>query len=65
MKDMAVVTKSHALNVIRRAYGPDFAESVRDQLPDRLDLDKPKDMDILFKLGVTPDHLMNALGGEY
>ncbi|WP_250035228.1 hypothetical protein [Paractinoplanes maris] len=62
---MPVVTKAHTLNVIRRAYGPDFAESVKDQLPDHLDLDAPKDRETLFQLGLTPDRLMGALGGEY
>ncbi|MCY1139673.1 hypothetical protein OWR29_16860 [Actinoplanes sp. Pm04-4] len=62
---MAVITKTHALNVLRRAYGPDYAESVKDQLPDRLDLDEPKDTAVLYKLGLTPDRLVSALGGEY
>ncbi|MBM2620070.1 hypothetical protein JIG36_31610 [Actinoplanes sp. LDG1-06] len=62
---MAVVTRTHALNVIRRAYGPDFAESVRDKLPDRLDLENPRDTKVLYDLGLTPDRLISALGAEY
>ena len=62
---MAVITKTHALNVIRRAYGPDYAESIKDQLPDRLDMQNPGDTAILYKLGLTPDRLISALGGEY
>jgi hypothetical protein len=61
---MAVLTKSHMLNVIRRAYGPDFAESVREKLPDHLDPAKPADMAVLYDLGLTRDRLMGALGGE-
>jgi hypothetical protein len=61
---MAIFTKSHALKVIRRAYGPDFAESVAGRLPDRIDLDNAADVELLFKLGLTPDRLFGALGGE-
>ncbi|MBL7259218.1 hypothetical protein [Paractinoplanes lichenicola] len=62
---MSVITKTHALTVIRRAYGPDYAESVREKLPDRLDLEDPADTKILYDLGLTPDRLISALGGEY
>jgi hypothetical protein len=62
---MAVITKTHMINVLHRAYGPDYVESVRDQLPDHLDLDKPEDAAVLYKLGLTPDRLISALGGEY
>ncbi|WP_127505903.1 hypothetical protein [Actinoplanes solisilvae] len=62
---MTVVNKTHMLNVVRRAYGPDFAESVRDKLPDHLDLAKPEDMARLAELGLTPEGLVGALGGEY
>jgi hypothetical protein len=61
---MAVITKTHALRVIRRAYGPDYAESVADQLPERIDLDDAADTARLFRLGLTPDRLFSALGGE-
>jgi hypothetical protein len=61
---MAVFTKSHVLRVIRHAYGPDFAESVAGRLPDRIDLDNAADVEMLFKLGLTPDRLFGALGGE-
>ncbi len=61
---MNVVTKDHMLRVIRRAYGYDHAKSVADRLPDRLDLDNPAEMKILFEPGLTPDRLFNALGGE-
>ncbi|MCO8269939.1 hypothetical protein M1L60_04955 [Actinoplanes sp. TRM 88003] len=62
---MAVITKTHALTVLRRAYGPDYAESVKGRLPDRIDLDEPKDTAMLYELGLTPDRLVSALGGEY
>ena len=62
---MAVITKTHALTVLRRAYGPDYADSIKDQLPDRIDLDEPKDTALLYRLGLTPDRLVSALGGEY
>jgi hypothetical protein len=61
---MAVITKSHMLNVIRRAYGPDYAESIREKLPDHLDPTKPEDMAVFYELGLTREHLMSALGGE-
>ncbi|MDY7085573.1 MAG: hypothetical protein SYR96_10745 [Actinomycetota bacterium] len=62
---MPTVTRTHVLNVARRAFGPDFAESVRERLPDRLDLQNPADTRILYELGLTPDRLISALGGEY
>ena len=62
---MAVITKTHALTVIRRAFGPDYAESVKDKLPDKIDLEDPADTAVLYKLGLTPDRLINALGAEY
>jgi hypothetical protein len=62
---MHIITKAHALNVIRRAYGPDYAESVRAKLPDRLDLENPADAKVLYDLGLTPDRLISALGAEY
>jgi hypothetical protein len=62
---MPVITKTHALGVIRRAYGPERAESLADRLPDRIDLDNAADAKLLFELGLTPDGLANALGGEF
>ena len=59
-----VITKPHALTVLRRAYGPDYAASVADRLPDRIDFDRPADLALLFELGLTQDRLFSALGGE-
>lgn len=61
---MAVLTKAEALAIIRRAYGPDLAESVADQLPERFDPDDDEDAEMLSRLGLTRDGLANALGGE-
>jgi hypothetical protein len=61
---MTVITKADALKIIRRAYGPDFADSVAGRLPDRIDLDNAADTERLFKLGLTRDRLYDALGGE-
>jgi hypothetical protein len=61
---MTVITKADALGIIRRAYGPDFADSVAGRLPDRIDLDNAADAERLFKLGLTRDRLYDALGGE-
>ncbi|GIM96510.1 hypothetical protein [Paractinoplanes toevensis] len=61
---MPVITKTHALRVIRRAYGPDHAQSVAEQLPERLDMANPADAALLYRLGLTPDRLASALGGE-
>jgi hypothetical protein len=61
---MTVITKTHALAVARRAYGPDYARSVAERLPDRIDLDKAADVALLFELGLTPDRLADALGAE-
>jgi len=61
---MAVMTKAEALTIIRRAYGPDVADSVADQLPDRIDPDNDADAELLLGLGLTRDGLANALGGE-
>lgn len=61
---MTVVTKTHALKVIRRAYGSDYAESVAGRLPDRIDLDNAADARLLCELGLTPDRLFGALGAE-
>ncbi len=61
---MAVLTKTQALRIIHRAYGPDVAESLAARLPDRIDLDNAEDAEMLFRLGLTRDRLFNALGGE-
>ncbi|MFC5267657.1 hypothetical protein [Kribbella sp. VKM Ac-2568] len=61
---MAVYTKSEALGVIRRAFGPDIAESVAGRLPDRINPDNATDAELLFELGLSRDRLLDALGGE-
>jgi hypothetical protein len=61
---MTVITKTHALKVVRRAYGPDHAESLAELLPDRIDLDNVADTRLLSELGLTPDRLFDALGAE-
>jgi hypothetical protein len=61
---MAVMTKAEVLAIIRRAYGPDVADSVAGQLPDRIDPDNDADAALLVGLGLTRDGLANALGGE-
>lgn len=61
---MAVLTKAEALAIIRRAYGPDVAESVAERLPDQFDPDNDADAEMLNRLGLTRDGLANALGGE-
>jgi hypothetical protein len=61
---MTVIAKTDILMIIRRAYGPDHAESLAERLPDRIDLDNAADTELLFELGLTPDRLFSALGGE-
>jgi hypothetical protein len=61
---MTVITKTHALEVIRRVYGPDQAESLADRLPDRIDIDNAADTRLLFELGLTRDGLFSDLGAE-
>ncbi|NUR95046.1 MAG: hypothetical protein HOV67_07265 [Kribbellaceae bacterium] len=61
---MAVHTKAELLAVIRRAYGPDVAESVAGGLPDQLDPERDEDAMLLARLGITREGLANALGGE-
>ena len=61
---MAMMTKAEALVIIRRAYGPDVADSVADQLPDQFDPDNDADAEMLAGLGLTRDGLASALGGE-
>jgi hypothetical protein len=62
---MTVLTKADALNVIRRAYGPDRAEDLADRLPDRIDLEDAGDRRLLAELGVTRERLFGALGAEW
>ncbi|MEU4252861.1 hypothetical protein AB0F15_36225 [Amycolatopsis sp. NPDC026612] len=61
---MTVLTKAQALQVLRRAYGPDRAEALIKRLPDRIDLDSDADTRLLADLGVTRDGLFDALGAE-
>jgi hypothetical protein len=61
---MTVITKTRALNVIRRVYGPDHAESLAERLPERIDLDNAADTELLFELGITRDRLFSELGAE-
>ena len=61
---MTVITKTHALQVIRRAYGPDHAESLTERLPNRIDLDNPAEAELVSELGLTRDRLFSELGAE-
>ena len=61
---MTILMKIHVLTVARRAYGADYADSLAERLPERFDLDDEADVELLFKLGLTPDRLAGALGGE-
>jgi hypothetical protein len=61
---MAMMTKAEVLAIVRRAYGPDVADSIAGQLPDRIDPDNDSDAELLVSLGLTRDGLANALGGE-
>jgi len=61
---MTAVSKATALGVLRRAYGPDHAESLARRLPDRIDLDNAAHTRLLSDLGLSPDSLFNALGAE-
>jgi hypothetical protein len=61
---MTVILKTQALQVIRRAYGPDHAESLAEHLPDRIDLDNVAHTRLMAELGLTPDRLFDALGAE-
>jgi hypothetical protein len=60
---MTAITKTHALRVISRAYGPDHAGSLAGRPPDRIDLDNTAHARLRSELGLTPDRL-NALGAE-
>ena len=61
---MTAITKASALRVIRRAYGPDRAESLAGRLPDRIDLEDAAHARLLSELGLTPDGLFDELGAE-
>ena len=61
---MKIIMKAHVLRVVRRAYGPDFAQSLKERLPERIDMDDAADAEMMFRLGLTPDRLFSALGGE-
>ena len=61
---MTVITKTQALRVIRRTYGPDHADALAERLPDRIDLDDVADTRLLFELGLTRDRLFDDLGAE-
>jgi hypothetical protein len=61
---MTVLTKTHMLQVVRRAYGSDHADSLADRLPDRIDLSDATDARVLSELGLSPDRLFSALGAE-
>jgi hypothetical protein len=61
---MAIHTKAEALAIIRRAYGPEVADSIAGQLPDQIDPDNDADADLLGRPGVSREGLVDALGGE-
>jgi hypothetical protein len=61
---MTILTQTHVLTVARRVYGAVYADSLAGRLPEQLDLDDEADVELLFKLGLTPDRLAGALGGE-
>ena len=44
---MTMLTKTQALGVIRRAYGPDMAESLEEHLPNQIDTEDPADHKLL------------------
>jgi hypothetical protein len=62
---MTVLTKTQALGVIRRAYGPDMAESLAERMPVQIDTEDPADHKLLFELGLTRERLFEALGAEW
>lgn len=61
---MAGLPKARVLQIVRRAYGPEVAESLADQLPEQLDLENTADIALLARLGLTRERLISALGGE-
>jgi hypothetical protein len=60
---MTVLTKAQVLAVIRRARGPQAAESMAEQIPEIIDTDDPKDLEHLSRFGLTRDQLFSDLGG--
>ena len=62
---MTMLTKTQALGVIRRAYGPDVAESLAEHLPRQIDTEDPADHKLLSELGLTRERLFEALGAEW
>jgi hypothetical protein len=48
----------------RIAAAESTMDSIAGKLPDRIDPDNDADSDLLFRLGLTPDRLADALGGE-
>jgi len=61
---MTAITKAGALRVIRRAYGPDRAESLAGRLEDRVDLEDAAHVRVLSELALTRDGLFDELGAE-
>ncbi|HEY2296897.1 MAG TPA: hypothetical protein VGH43_04160 [Jatrophihabitans sp.] len=61
---MTKLTKAEAIAVIRRTRGPDVVAVLAEQLPDTLDLDDAKDQNLLYRLGLSREVLINHLGGE-
>ena len=61
---LAVLTRAQALAILRRAYGPEIVESLAGDLPDSIDLEDAADIELLSRLGISRDRLVNALGGE-
>jgi hypothetical protein len=61
---MTAISKTRVLGVVRRAYGPERAESLAGRLPDRIDLDNAAHTRMLSDLGLTRDGLFDALGAE-
>jgi hypothetical protein len=59
---VTVIAKIQALQMIRRAYGPDVAASLANTLPDQVDLDDARQAEPLSHVGVTLERLFNALG---
>lgn len=61
---MTILTKEQALRVVRRAYGAERAEELKDRLPNRIDLESAADTELLHRLGLGRDQLFDLLGGE-
>lgn len=60
---MAAIAKARALEIIRRAYGPDVAASLADRLPESVDLENTADLALLSRLGINRERLIDELGG--